>query len=435
VINPVEVIRKKRFGQALSAEELKEFFHQYLDEKVPDYQVSALLMAIAIQGMSREEASKLTLLMRDSGRILKWQFPRESIVDKHSTGGVGDKTSLIILPLAVLEDLKVPMMSGRGLGHTGGTLDKLEAIPGVNVRLEIERAEKVLNKWGGVFIGQTGELAPLDKKLYALRDVTGTVESIPLITASILSKKTAEGIGNLVMDVKFGSGAFIPEFEKAKELAASLMSVGEACGLRMRCLITSMNSPLGGAAGHNCEILECIEILKGGGPADTVELSLALTAEMVQMAFPKREKSEIMSTLKKHLASGAAFERFCKIIAEQGGDTSYLEKPEKFKQARLSAPVFASQKGGYVTKVNVRNLGLAILELGGGRRQVHHEIDHAVGLTELKRVGDSVQSGEPVAMVHANDEKKLEQAKQIIAAAYECGDQKITEPLIKERIP
>ncbi len=429
-----EIIRKKRQGAELTEAELTDFFTGYLTGSVADYQASALLMAIFLRGMNRKETSILTSIMRDSGKVLQWEGSRANVVDKHSTGGVGDKTSLILLPLCVLEGVRVPMMSGRGLGHTGGTLDKLESIPGIRVRISAEETQQLVRRYGGAFIGQSGDLAPLDQKLYALRDVTATVESIPLITASILSKKLAEGLGGLVLDIKFGSGAFMESVESARDLAESLIDVAGQCGLKARCLLTSMDSPLGTHAGNTLEMLESIAVLRGEGPADTTELSIGLAAAMIQLAYPERDENDIIAKLHGHLRSGAAWERFCEIIAAQGGDRSYLDHPEKFHKAAIIKPVHARKPGKVVSKIDVRKLGLAILELGGGRRLLSDEIDHAVGLTNLKHHGDHVASDEPVAIIHGNDHRKVERATELIMNAYELDEQAPPTALILETI-
>lgn len=434
---PQEIIRKKRDGLVLDPLEIEDFFNSYLKGKVADYQAAAMLMAILLKGMNRKETAHFTKVMRDSGNVLKWDYPQHIVVDKHSSGGVGDKTSLILLPLCALEGVKVPMMSGRGLGHTGGTLDKLEAIPGMTVRLPVEKARKIVADLGGVFIGQTPEIASLDQKLYALRDVTGTVESVPLITASILSKKLAEGIGGLVLDVKYGRGAFMDTLEKAKELAHSLVDVGKECGLSMRCLITTMQSPLGEYAGHSLEVEEVVQILKGAGPKSTKDLSLMLADEMIRLAFPERKETDVMKALEKRLQDGSAFEMFCKIIAAQGGDTKCLENTKKLPHAKIKRPVLLRTSGSsdqYITSIDVRTLGLAIQILGGGRRLLTDVIDPGVGLSGLKRIGDKVSPGEPVAYIHGNSDAAIEQAISMVRDAYAAGRDILKDPLVQEKI-
>lgn len=417
VFLPQEVIRKKRDGHVLSPGEMGSFFSGFLRGEVADYQVSALLMAIFQRGMSVEECAQLTKLMRDSGQTLKWAGDQTSIADKHSTGGVGDKTSLILLPLCILEGLRVPMISGRGLGHTGGTLDKLEAIPGMKVQIDTETARRVFEKHGGVFMGQTENLCPLDKSLYALRDVTATIESIPLITASILSKKLAEGIGTLCMDVKTGSGAFMSKLEDARRLSRSLVEVGSSCGLRVSCLITDMDSPLGRSAGHLLEIAECAEVLQNKGPTSTRELSLALAGRMVELVFPDRKSGDIRKSLEAHLQSGAAWQKFLDICQEQGSESGWEKRLDGLGRTQMVEPLLAAQDG-WVADVDTRSLGIAIQLLGGGRRLMTDPIDPAVGLGGLKHKGERVSKGEPFAVVYANDRTRFTQALELVKCSY-----------------
>lgn len=427
MIVPQEIIRKKRDGKCLTHDEITEFCTGYLENKVHDYQMSAFLMAIAIKGLNFEETSILTKIMRDSGDVFKWHFDAPIVSDKHSTGGIGDKTSLIILPLCVLEGLKIPMISGRGLGHTGGTLDKLESIEGLNVQISKEQAQKLVHTIGGAFMGQTNQLAPLDKKLYALRDVTATVESIPLITASILSKKLAEGLNNLIMDVKFGSGAFMQKKSDALLLAKTIKAVAKECNINISCFLTNMNSPLGRAAGNALEVKECIQILKGSKePKDTIELSIKLSARLIKLAYPQKSEKQIIKTLHKHLNSGHAFEIFCKITQAQGANIRMIENPQLLPSAKYHIPVYPL-KNGYISKINVRNLGIAILTLGGGRKAITDSIDHSVGLTELKHVGEKVITTEPLAIIEANDIDKANIAKTLILNAYKISNFKPTK--------
>lgn len=426
---PQEIIRKKRTGGTLDAADIASFFGGFLTGKVADYQVGAMLMAILLKGMRPEETAQLTLFMRDSGSVFSWDGPKHKIVDKHSTGGVGDKTSLILLPLGILEGLKVPMIAGRGLGHTGGTLDKLESIPGMKVFLSGDRARQLMRENHGIFMGQTSEVAPLDKRLYAMRDVTDTVESIPLITASILSKKLAEGIGGLVMDVKFGSGAFMREKEDALQLAQSIANVGKASGVSVRCMLSDMGSPLGDRAGNALEIEETVEVLKGLGPASTRDLSIDLTVEMLRLADPNLEESSLRTRLSGHLSSGRAFELFCKIIQSQGGDISYLENTTKLAKAPLTRPVL-SERAGFVASCDVRALGVATVELGGGRSHTDDVIDPSVGLSALKRVGDKIDVGEPIAIIHAKNVEAVELVSKRIRGAYQIADSAKAEPLV-----
>ncbi|MCX6117104.1 MAG: thymidine phosphorylase [Proteobacteria bacterium] len=426
---PQEIIRKKRKGQELSKDDMSQFFGGFLKGDVQDYQVSSMLMAIALNGMTPEETSRLTLFMRDSGTVLNWGGQKENIVDKHSTGGVGDKTSLIIMPLCILEGLRVPMIAGRGLGHTGGTLDKLESIKGMNVFVSPESTQKLMKKNNGVFMGQTQEIAPLDRRLYAMRDVTDTVESIPLITASILSKKLSEGIGGLVMDVKFGSGAFMQKKDDALALAKSIASVGRASGVNVTCALTDMGSPLGDRAGNALEIIECIEIMKGQGPQSSRDLSVELSLLMLQLADPKLEVETSRKRLLSHLQSGRAFDKFCDIIAAQGGDTGMLENTRLLPASGYQVDVTATESG-YIDYCENRELGLAVIELGGGRRQTTDQIDYGVGLSNLKRVGDAVKIGDTLATVHGNSKDALAQAASRVKDAYRIGPAQKIEPLI-----
>jgi len=326
------------------------------------------------------------------------------------------------------------MIAGRGLAHTGGTLDKLEAV-GWNVRLDAERAARQLEALGGFIMGQTDAVAPLDRRLYSLRDVTDTVESVPLIVGSILSKKLAAGLGGLVMDVKYGSGAFMRDPKDARTLAEALKAVGTGLGLSMRCLLTSMDTPLGRTAGNALEVAECVDVLRGGGPVDTRELSLELATEMVRLAAPSRGVADVRAALERHLTSGAAFEVFCKVAAAQGGMIDVLEDPTKMPRAPVETPVFA-RRAGYVRKIDVRALGLAVVELGGGRRLVTDAVDPRVGLTALKACGDKVDAGEPLALVHAASAGKASRAATLVDNAYELGETPpaALPPLIMERL-
>ena len=438
---PQELIRKKRDGGKLTAKEIEDFCRAFAQGIVADYQMSAMLMAITLKGMTDDETVTLTRVMRDSGQVLRWPLPRDRLVDKHSTGGIGDKTSMIVLPLCLAAGLSVPMIAGRGLGHTGGTLDKLEAV-GFDVFPAAAKAREQLLALGGFFAGQTADLAPLDRRLYALRDVTATVESIPLIVGSILSKKLASGIGGLVMDVKYGSGAFIRDVAAARALAQALKQVGEELGLKVRCLLTNMDSPLGRSAGHTLEIVECMDILRGGGPEDTRELSLELATEMVRLHNPGEPHEGVKARLSAFLGDGTALRIFLEIAKAQGA------YPEQLLNLRASSdlvtlavyPSALGSQGGplQVHACDARALGLAILELGGGRRLVTDKIDPLVGLTGMRHVGEVLAPGQPVAVVHARDQTAAEAAARTVAGAYrvvEVGDASPlpSPPLILER--
>ena len=430
---PQEIIRLKRDAHALSVQELAAFFGGFMRGEVADYQMGAMLMAIAIRGMTPAETIALTGLMRDSGQVLSWPYPPHLVVDKHSTGGIGDKTSLILLPLVLLAGLKVPMMAGRGLGHTGGTLDKLEAV-GWRVFFDADEARAQMASLGGIIMGQTTKVAPLDRRLYAMRDVTATVESIPLIVGSILSKKLASGIGGLVMDVKYGSGAFMPKVDDARALAQQLRRVGQECGLAVRCVLSDMGSPLGTHAGHALEIYETIQVLQNAGPADTRELSLTLASEMVLLAQPKRHLGEIRGQLEGYLRDGSAWQMFLRIAEAQGGDLRLLEQPHTLLRAPVQRPVLLPGASS-VAAIDARQLGIAILELGGGRRLVADKIDPWVGLSGLKRVGATLAPGEPVAIIHAQTQAQAEVAARIVAAAFTGSESaSVSPPLILEML-
>lgn len=417
----VDLIRKKRDGGELSHEEIAFLVNGYTQGHIVDYQMSAFLMAVFFRGMSAAETVTLTQQMIHSGVIVDLSELPGRKVDKHSTGGVGDKTSLILAPLAAAAGVWVPMVSGRGLGHTGGTLDKLESIPGFRVGLTLDEYKQVLKTTGLVLIGATKEIAPADKKIYALRDVTATVESIPLITASILSKKVAEGIDGLVMDVKFGDGAFMKSFEQARQLAQSLASVGRGLGLDIRVLLTDMNQPLGQAVGNALEVIECIEVLKGHGPADLKHLSVELAAHMVLLGQKAASLDAARSLVEQQINNGMGLEKLRKVIAAQGGDPlvvdDYARMPQAAHRAEVVAPV-----GGFVADIKAETIGLAAMQLGAGRELIDSVIDPAVGLVLHKKVGDQVQAGESLATIYYNDAGKMEQARQMVAQAYSYSD-------------
>jgi pyrimidine-nucleoside phosphorylase len=421
---PQEIIRIKRDGGALTDSQIRWFFEGFLGGQIADYQVTAMLMAIYLRGMSMAEVAILTQVARDSGKVLSWPRGGGPVIDKHSTGGVGDKTSMIVLPLCLLEGVRVPMIAGRGLGHTGGTLDKLASIPGMNVFISAQQAATQMETLGGFFAGQTDEIAALDKRLYQLRDVTATIESNPLIVASILSKKLAEGLSGLVMDVKFGSGAFMQSLPLARNLAKDLIEVGAECGLKVRAVLSDMNSPLGNYAGNALEIFECIEIMKGRGEKELRDLTIELVAQMVHLAYPDQDILPVKTRLLSYLQTGACYEKFIEIVSCQGGDVRFLENTKNFFQAKIVRPVTIAGSEKYVDSVNVRELGLAILTLGGGRKVATDSVDPFVGLAELRHVGDSLAADEPVAIIHGNDSATVAQAESMIRAAYRRGSVK-----------
>jgi len=417
----VDLIRKKRDSGEHSREEIDFLISGYTHGEIPDYQMAAWLMAVWIRGLNRSELASLTETMLGSGQVLNLARIPGRKVDKHSTGGVGDKTSLILAPIVAAGGLTVPMISGRGLGHTGGTLDKLESIPGFNVNLSLEEFLSVLRECGMGLIGQTAEIAPADKKIYALRDATSTVENTGLICASIMSKKLAEGIDALVLDVKTGSGAFMKREEDSVLLAELMVETGVHMGKKVVALITDMNQPLGRMAGHSNEIAECIDVLGGGGPADLVELSLELSAWMFFLGDRTKSLDEGRLLAAAMISTGEAKEKFKQAIRLQGGDERIVDDPQLLPQARSRVDV-PSPSAGYITATNCEQLGTALATLGGGREKKEDSIDHAVGLEFHKRIGDRVEKGQPLATIHYNSGAKLGGAQSLIAASYEIGE-------------
>jgi len=417
----VDLIRKKRDSAEHSREEIEFLISGYTRGDIPDYQMSAWLMAVWLRGMSGAETAALTQAMLYSGEVLNLSDIAGKKVDKHSTGGIGDKTSLILAPIVAAGGLTVPMISGRGLGHTGGTLDKLEAIPGFNVNLSLQEFRRVLRECGMGLIGQTKEIAPADKKIYALRDATSTVENIGLICASIMSKKLAEGIDALVLDVKVGSGAFMKSEQEAVALAEVMIDTGKRMGKKVVALITDMDQPLGRTAGHANEVAECIEVLHGRGPADLRELSLELSAWMFYLGEKTKSVDEGRGLAEEMIATGNAREKFKKGIALQGGDARVVDEPKRLPQARSRLDV-PSAATGYLSGMDSQQFGIALATLGGGREKKEDSIDHAVGLEFHKRIGDRVEKGKPLATIHYNTDTRLAEAKNLIAANYFVSD-------------
>jgi pyrimidine-nucleoside phosphorylase/thymidine phosphorylase len=429
-----ELIRKKRDGLVLSQAEIFDFVECYTRGEIPDYQASALLMAVYFRGMDRRETADLTEAMLRSGRVLDFSALPAPKVDKHSTGGVGDKTSLIIAPAAAAAGVLVPMISGRGLGHTGGTLDKLEAIPGFSPRLSYQEFQRILDKCGLALGAATEEFAPADRKLYALRDVTATVESIPLITASIMSKKLAEGIDGLVLDVKTGAGAFMQELDHARALATSLVNTGEAHGKRVHALITDMSQPLGNAVGNALEVIESVEALKGHGPRDLVELCRELTAHMLLLGNLTDSLEEARALYDSAIASGNALDRFARVVEEQGGNPRALEDYSLLPQAQFEDAVVAPEDG-YISELEARVMGVASMVLGAGRERADAIIDPAVGLVFEKKVGDAVRAGERICILYSNDRSRLPWALDMIREAIVISPDPVSPPqLILERV-
>lgn len=429
------IIRKKRDGLALEREEIVSFVEGYTRGEIPDYQCSALLMAIYFRGLDARETADLTAAMLASGETLDFsEFPQPKL-DKHSTGGVGDKTSLIVAPVAAAGGLMVPMISGRGLGHTGGTLDKLESIPGFNTRLSLPEFRRVLGRCGLGLIGQTDALTPADRKLYALRDVTATVESLPLISASIMSKKLAEGIGGLVLDVKAGSGAFMKKLEDARSLAARMVEIGTACGKRVRALLTDMSQPLGNAVGNALEVIEALETLKGRGPRDLVEVSRELTARMFQMGGVADSLEAGRKKFDALIRGGQGLERFAQAVAAQGGDARVAEEYGRLPAARFEHSV-AAPADGWIARLEAETIGRASMLLGAGRERLDSVIDPGVGLVVEKKVGDPVHRGERICTLFANDRARLERAREMVQAALALTPGPVAAPpLILGAVP
>lgn len=395
----VDLLRAVRDGISVEPDDLRVFVQGVATGQIPDYQASAFLMAVYHRGLSSHLTGTLTLAMRDSGTVVNLKDVGGIKVDKHSTGGVGDKLSLPLAPWVAACGVPVPMVSGRGLGHTGGTLDKLESIPGFNVNLTIDAFRRQMRDLGVCMMGQTKNLAPADRKLYALRDVTATVESIPLITASILSKKLAEGIDALVLDVKVGRGAFMKDLASAKKLAQSLIDVGQQAGIQVRALLTRMDAPLGRTIGNALEVRESIDILRGQGPKDTTMLTRALAAQMLILGGVAQDVSQANSLLDKQLASGAALAKFRALVVAQGGDPGVIDDPERLAKAPLRTTIYAA-RAGYITELEPYVLGTAAMQLGAGRSQASDKVEPAVGFELLAQLQDKVDAGQALMRVH-----------------------------------
>ncbi|MGA8439118.1 MAG: thymidine phosphorylase [Candidatus Sulfotelmatobacter sp.] len=417
----IDVIRKKRDGGELSRGEIDYLVNSYTVGDIPDYQVSAWLMAVVWRGMTRAETAALTDAMLHSGEVLDLSSLPEKKVDKHSTGGVGDKTSLVLAPLAAAAGIAVPMISGRGLGHTGGTLDKLEAIPGFNVNLPVAEFRRILQGCGCAMIGQTAEIAPADRKLYALRDVTGTVESPYLICASIMSKKLAEAIDALVLDVKTGSGAFMKNERDAAFLAELMVETGERMGKQVVALITDMDQPLGCMIGNALEVVEVVEVLRGEGPQDLRALCLELSGWMLHLGGVADTVAEGKTQSEKLITSGKALDRFRQMVELQGGDPRTIDDPKKLPQARHTT-IVSSPRDGYLTSLQCELAGTACVILGGGRERKEDSVDPAVGIVLHKKVRDAVSAGEPLATIHYNAEARAVRAKQLLTESYRITD-------------
>ncbi len=433
---PQEVIRRKRDGEALSGDEIAAFIRAMSEDRISEGQVAAFAMAVFFRGMTRDETIALTLAMRDSGDVLSWGDVGRPIADKHSTGGVGDNVSLMLAPIAAACGLAVPMISGRGLGHTGGTLDKLEAIPGYNIMPDETLFRRTVDDVGCAIIGQTGCLAPADRRLYAIRDVTATVESVPLITASILSKKLAAGLQTLVMDVKVGNGAFMNSLEQAEILARSLVDVANGAGVKTSALVTDMNQPLADAAGNALEIANCVDFLKGAKARTRLEtVVLAFAAEMLVQARLAANLSEGEKTARTALESGRAADVFGRMVHALGGPADFLERPQNYL---VSAPVtleVLARRTGYIAACDTRALGMAVVDLGGGRLRASDTIDHRVGIDGLLSLGTNVMQGQPIATVHAANDDDAARIAADVSRLFTIADEAETEvPAILQRI-
>jgi pyrimidine-nucleoside phosphorylase len=418
----VDIIIKKRDGGALTRDEISFFVSGVTEGSWPEYQASSLLMAIVLRGMTPQETAWLTDAMVKSGIRVDLSGIPGIKVDKHSTGGVGDKTSLILAPVAAACGLPVPMMSGRGLGHTGGTLDKLEAIPGFSVRLSLKEMLRALEKTGCAMIGQTEQIAPADKKLYALRDVTGTIESIPLISASIMSKKIAEGIDALVLDVKTGSGAFMKTESQSRQLAESLVAIGNASGVRTQAIITDMDAPLGRAVGNSVEVIECIESMRGQGPADLMEVTMALTIPLLILGRVAKTPADARKLAQQAIDSGSALEKFRRIIEIQGGDPHVVDDVSRLPQVKQRHLVHAT-RGGYVQRMDAELIGRASVALGAGRDRVEDTIDPAVGIMVNAKPGAKVSAGDTILDVIYREKARLDSALDLVKRAVVIGDE------------
>ncbi len=432
-MNTVELIRKKRNKENLTKDEILFLINNYTKNKIPDYQFSAFLMAVYFNGMSKEETSALTEAMLYSGKVLNLNSIKGVKVDKHSTGGVGDKTSLILAPIVAAAGVKVPMISGRGLGHSGGTLDKLEAIPGFRTNLSLSEYKNVLKKVGAVLIGQTKEIAPADKLIYALRDVTATVESIPLITGSIMSKKLAEGIDGLVLDIKTGNGAFMQKQENAVELANSLINTAKAFDKKVIGFVTDMNQPLGNYIGNWLEVYESIQILRDGKKNDLTELSLILAGAMIYLGKKSKSLEEGIEEAIKILKSGKAFDKFVEIVKAQNGKTDFILYPEKYPASKFKE-VIKANSAGYLSEVNTYELGMAAIDLGAGRKTKEDKIDPKAGIIFNYKIGESVNKGVVLAELHSDYKTGIDNAKKRILDAIKISKVKPQKPKMIKRV-
>lgn len=432
-MNILDIIEKKKVDQTLTKEEIEYFVQNYTNGTITDYQAAALIMAICINGMTQEEILDLTMAMANSGDILDLSEISENIVDKHSTGGVGDKITLIIAPIIAALGIPVAKMSGRGLGITGGTADKLEAIPGYNINISIDEFKQNIKDIGISLITQTLNLAPADKKIYALRDTISCTNSTPLIASSIMSKKIAAGAGSIVLDVTCGSGAFMNTKEDARKLAKLMVLIGKLAKRETKCVLTDMNEPLGYSVGNNLEVVEAIHALKGNMADDVKDVVLNMCIQMMNLSGLYPNELENKYKVMEVIENGKAFEKFKELVERQGGDVSYIENPEKFEKAPIIMPVLSEEKG-FVEELDAGKVGKAGLELGIGRKRKEDEIDYRVGLIFDKKVGDEVEVGDVLAYVHANSPEKAIECVEAIKDAYKFGNRKISKENIIEII-
>jgi pyrimidine-nucleoside phosphorylase len=426
-MNVIEIIQRKRDGGTLQPEQVRWIIGEYAADRIPDYQMSALLMAVFKEGLGPDELAAWVDAMLHSGDVLDFSHVAAPKVDKHSTGGVGDKVSLPLGPMVAACGVAVPMMSGRGLGHTGGTLDKLETIPGFRTALDPPEFRALLARTGLVLAGQSETLVPADRRLYALRDATGTVESIPLISSSIMSKKLAEGLDGLVLDVKVGRGAFMKKPEESRTLAQTMVGIGKSYGTPVRALLTDMNQPLGCEVGNACEVVESVEVLKGGGPADLLEVTYRLGEEMLVLGGVAADRAEARARLERAVASGAAFEKLVEVVEAQGGDPAVIHDPALLPTAPHHAEV-AAPRAGYLTRCDALDIGIAAMRLGAGRERKEDTVDPGVGLRVLAKVGDAVEAGQPLVRLAWADPNRLAQAIPLVERALEVGEERVAPP-------
>ena len=423
-MNIQQVISNKRDKKELSKEEIEFFITEYVKGTVTDYQAAALVMAIYLNGMTKEETTNLTLAMANSGETLDLSVLNKTVVDKHSSGGVGDKITIVLMPIIASLGIPVAKMSGRGLGFTGGTIDKLESIPGYNTEIPVEKFIEIVKRTGISVIGQTVNLAPADKKLYSLRDTIACVGSMPLIASSIMSKKIAAGAEKIVLDVTVGSGAFMRTKEDATKISKLMKEIGTLAGRETVCVLTNMDEPVGKAVGNTLEILETIECLKGNIPLDIKEIILGIGSQIIKLAGEGDNLEENKNRILENINNGKAYNKFLELISSQGGDTSYIENPEKFEKAKYIIPV-VSDETGYISEIDARTVGEISVDLGAGRVRKEDSIDHAVGIIVERKIADKVERGEALAYIHANDEEKGKEAARKLKETYKIINQEV----------